>query len=146
MYENILIPTDGSKGVEKAVDHAINMAKKFDSKIHALYVMDVRMVRRGSFYNAAIGEYGEEGRKATEKIVEKAREQDVKAVKGIKKGVPHRSILEYSDKNSIDLITMGTHGRTGLDRFLIGSTTEKVVRTSNIPVLTVRMSEEDMKE
>ena len=142
MYEDILVPTDGSKGVERAFENALELARNYDSTIHALYVMDVRMVRRGSFYNAAIEEFGKEGRDATERLVEHAREKDVDALKAIKKGIPHRGILEYADRNDIDLIAMGTHGRTGLDRLLIGSTTEKVVRTSNIPVLTVRTLED----
>ncbi|MFC6755914.1 MULTISPECIES: universal stress protein [Haloarcula] len=57
-------------------------------------------------------------------------------------GDPSKRIREYADDNDVDLIVMGTHGRTGVDRYLLGSVTEKVVRTADQPVLTVRMREE----
>ncbi|EHK02150.1 UspA domain protein [Candidatus Haloredivivus sp. G17] len=56
-------------------------------------------------------------------------------------GIPHREINTYTEENSVDLIIMGTHGRTGLDRVLVGSNTEKIVRTSEVPVMTVGRSE-----
>jgi nucleotide-binding universal stress UspA family protein len=57
-------------------------------------------------------------------------------------GEPYESVLDYADEHDIDIIVMGTHGRTGLDHHLLGSVTEKVVRTSDVPVLTVRASGE----
>lgn len=54
-------------------------------------------------------------------------------------GDPHKRIRDYADEHGADLIVMGTHGRTGVDRYLLGSVTEKVVRTADQPVLTVRM-------
>jgi len=58
------------------------------------------------------------------------------------RGDPYKRIREYADEQAVDLIVMGTHGRTGVDRYLLGSVTEKVVRTADQPVLTVRMREE----
>lgn len=55
----------------------------------------------------------------------------------IEYGIPHEQILDFTEQNNIDLIIMSTHGRTGLDRLLIGSVTEKIVRNSKVPVLTV---------
>ena len=65
------------------------------------------------------------------------------AVGSVLEGTPHRAILEYTDEHHIDLIVMGTHGRTGLDRYLLGSVAEKVVRLFEVPVLTTRLAQPD---
>jgi nucleotide-binding universal stress UspA family protein len=57
-------------------------------------------------------------------------------------GDPYEEIIDYAETEGVDMIVMGTHGRSGLDRFLLGSVTEKVVRTADAPVLTVRLSDE----
>lgn len=67
----------------------------------------------------------------------------MKTIEGVvAQGTPHQAILDHIDEHDIDLVVMGTHGRTGLDRYLLGSITEKVVRLSDAPVLTVRMPAE----
>ena len=58
-----------------------------------------------------------------------------------REGVPHDTILEYAEEADVDVVVMGTHGRSGLDRYLLGSVTERVVRSAEVPVLTVRMEE-----
>ncbi|EHK01907.1 universal stress protein uspa-like protein [Candidatus Haloredivivus sp. G17] len=65
------------------------------------------------------------------------------SVTDVMEGIPHREINTYTEENvkKVDLIIMGTHGRTGLDRVLVGSNTEKIVRTSEVPVMTVGRSE-----
>jgi len=79
-----------------------------------------------------------------EQIVEGASEQlgGVDVTTTVRAGYPHEVILDYAETEGIDLIVMGTHGRTGLDRYLIGSVTEKVVRLSDVPVLSVREPED----
>jgi nucleotide-binding universal stress UspA family protein len=61
----------------------------------------------------------------------------------LRQGAPHTTILEYADEADVDLIVMGTHGRSGIHRYLLGSVTERVVRTADAPVLTVRMEREE---
>lgn len=141
MYDNVLVPTDGSKGAEVAVEHAIEIAEKFGANVHVLYVVDVRVNTKGDVWANILGGLKEIGEKATQSISDQVIEQGLKPVKEVKEGVPHREINEYADDNDIDLIVMGTHGRTGLDRVLIGSTAEKVLRTSEVPVMTVRRDE-----
>jgi nucleotide-binding universal stress UspA family protein len=63
---------------------------------------------------------------------------DVQTKTVVRAGPPYKAILDYVESYDIDLILMGTHGRTGLDRYLLGSVTEKVVRMSDVPVMTVR--------
>lgn len=82
------------------------------------------------------------GEDAMEEIRERADDADVEIETAIEDGTPHRAILEYADDEGVDLIVMGTHGRSGLDRYLLGSVTERVVRGAEIPVLTVRVSDE----
>jgi nucleotide-binding universal stress UspA family protein len=77
-------------------------------------------------------------------VIEQAESAGVETIEGVvSSGTPHRAILDYVDEEDVDLVVMGTHGRTGLDRYLLGSVTEKVVRLSDAPVITVRLSDDD---
>ena len=138
MYENILVPTDGSAGAHVAFDHALSLAQARDSTVHGVYVVE-------PIYGADIGTerileaMQAQGTRAVEDFADMAEAEGVEAVTEVRTGTPHREILDYAEENDVDLIVMGTHGRTGLNRYLLGSVTEKVVRLSDVPVLTVRM-------
>lgn len=77
------------------------------------------------------------GEKPTTPVLQRAEGANIPAIEAIRLGVPHETIREYVDEEDIDLVVMGTHGRTGLERALLGSTTERVVRTVDTPVVTV---------
>lgn len=141
MYDKILVPTDGSEGAEVAVSHAINIAEKFDAEVHTVYVVDVRADSTGDIMTSMMGQFEEIGEKATDAIAEELEENGITAVTDVGPGIPHKEINNYVEENDIDLIVMGTHGRTGLGRILMGSTTEKVVRTADVPVMTVKREE-----
>lgn len=141
IYDKILVPTDGSEGASVSVDHAIEIAEKFDAEVHILYVVDVRASTAGDVWANMVGRFHEIGEDSTSAIAERLRNHGIESVKKVLEGVPHQEINSYADGNGIDLIVMGTQGRTGLDRVLLGSTTEKVVRTSDVPVMTVDRSE-----
>lgn len=146
MYDDILVPTDGSEGTRKAVQHAVDLAGTYDSTIHALYVVNTSTystLPADANWESIIEALEEEGEASTQEILEFARDEGVEVLTNVVEGVPHREILEYADENDIDLIVMGTHGKTGFDRLLLGSVTEKVVRSSKTPVLTVRMVNDD---
>lgn len=136
MYDKILVPTDGSEGSEVALEHAKSLAKNYDSEVHLIYVADVRTQNTGDIMANFIGELEKIGEKAVNSMLEELDEVD-SVVTEVIKGIPHREIIEYANEKNMDLIVMGTHGRTGLDRILLGSVTEKVVRTSEVPVMTV---------
>ena len=142
MFERILIPVDGSRPSRNAASHAIDLAAEQGATIHALYVIEPVAVTEGG-----TGQVHEAMRESGESIVAELKEQaeakDVTAITDVETGVAHREILEYAEGNDIDLIVMGTHGRTGLGRYLLGSVTEKIVRISDIPVLTVRPGDEE---
>jgi nucleotide-binding universal stress UspA family protein len=142
MYDQILVPTDGSPAADAAIEHAIDLASRYDARVHALYVVD------GSAYSTleagaeiVVEALESEGEEATERVSKAAEEAGVEVVSSVVNGTAYRTIREYVEDNGIDLVVMGTHGRQGLDRYLLGSVTERVVRTSDVPVLTVRHEE-----
>jgi len=77
------------------------------------------------------------GKEVTQEIADKAEKSGIEVITEVKTGIPYKEINTYIRENDIDLITMGTRGKTGLDRILLGSVTEKIIRTSQVPVLTV---------
>jgi len=144
MYDSILLPTDGSEGTERATEHAIDLAVAHDAALHTLYVVEDAHLIGGISENALLEDFERHGQEAVDAVIERAEEADVSTIEGVVvNGSPHRSILDYADGNDIDLITMGTHGRGGIEHYLIGSVAEKVVRLSDAPVLTVRLHEDE---
>jgi nucleotide-binding universal stress UspA family protein len=144
MYHDILIPTDGGDASTAALDHAFSLATQYGARVHALYVVDsgaYGLLEEGA--SAVIDALYEEGERAVEAIATDGRRGDVDVETVVLDGNVHRSILDYADENDVDLIVMGTHGRRGIDRYLLGSATERVVRSSPVPVLTVRAPDQD---
>jgi nucleotide-binding universal stress UspA family protein len=140
MYDQILVPTDGSDGTRGAIEHAINLATTYDATLHTIYAVETN-VGIDSTVPGTLDALEAAGEDAIEAVIRQAKTAGVATIEGVvAQGAPHRAILEYVDDHAIDLVVMGTHGRTGLDRYLLGSVTEKVVRLSDAPVLTVRMS------
>jgi nucleotide-binding universal stress UspA family protein len=141
MYRNVLVPTDGSEAADRALTRALELARAFDASVHVLYVVEPLQTAEydaGAIYDALRAE----GEEATGAAAERVREADLPVETAVEVGTPHTTILEYTGEHGIDLVVMGTHGRTGLDRYLLGSVTEKVVRLSDVPVLTVRTARE----
>jgi nucleotide-binding universal stress UspA family protein len=144
VYEEILVPTDGSHAAEAAIEQAIGLAEQYGARIHALYVVDVNAystIETGT--DVVLSSLEKEGTEAVEAIARAAGDAGVDVTTEVVTGTPYRDILEYADERGVDLIVMGTHGRRGLDRYLLGSVTEKVVRSADVPVLTVRETEEE---
>lgn len=145
MYDRILHPTDGSEGAEAATEHAIEIADRFEAPVHALFVVDTTGLQTtdayaGSNYEATVEALEAEGRARIDRVHERGADAGVEVTSDIATGVPADTITEAADPG--DVIVMGTHGRTGLDRYLVGSTTEKIVRTADVPVVTVPMTED----
>jgi nucleotide-binding universal stress UspA family protein len=157
MYDHILFPTDGSDGSEAAIAHVREMAEAFDATVHVLHVVDTRQFTLGMGGNYISGPKGyAKDRPSTEdrmrELEERARPyveelaadfDGIDTVSAVRAGNPHKVILEYIDENDIDLVVMGTEGRTGVERYLLGSVSEKVVRLSDPPVVTVRADESE---
>jgi nucleotide-binding universal stress UspA family protein len=140
MYENVLVATDGSEHAERGVEYALELARRYGAMVHVVYVVDER--RHGgtpaiSSYEAAIGQIEEEGEEIAEDVVEEANEMDLPVTVSILRGVPEDEIIEYVEREGIDVVVMGRRGETGLERPHIGSTADRVIRESPVPVLPV---------
>lgn len=134
MYTDVLIPTDGSQGAQAAVEHGLEIAHQYDAIVHALYVVDTRVSRSGPLLEAL----RREGREAVRKLEVAGTRAGLDVTTEIGEGVPYEEILQYIATHGIDVVVMGTKGRSGVDRVLMGSVAERVVRHSPVPVLTVR--------
>ena len=142
MYDRILVPTDGSPGTRRAVDHAIRLAEAHGSTLHGLYVVNTASYASFSMETAweGIGDMlRDEGEAAVAEISRLADAAGVPVETAVLEGSPSREIVRYAEDRDCDLVVMGTHGRGGIDRLLLGSVAERVVRASEVPVLTVRV-------
>ncbi|KAB1188475.1 MULTISPECIES: universal stress protein [Haloferax] len=147
MYSEILVPTDGSKAAERAIQHALDIAQTYGARIHALYVVDTSIYTSlDAGADVVIDALEREGKVATRHVEEAADAAGVDVDTEVVTGTAYRSIHKYIEDHDIDLVVMGTHGRTGLSHYLLGSVTERVVRTSTVPVLTVRLGDEEAEE
>lgn len=138
----ILVPTDFSVHAEAAADFAVDLAEKFEADVFFLHVYDypTYVLPDGALLPAADVVTGMMADIAErfERIRARYAERGLRLSTETRQGVPLPEIVKYAKEISADLIVMGTHGRTGLEHFLIGSVAEKVVRKAPCPVLTVR--------
>lgn len=141
LYKKILIATDGSEYTKNSIDYGIDLAKNTQAKLHVIYVIDTAAfasIPMDAAWESMYELLKQEGEEATRYVAEKAEAEGVEIEKLTVEGHPAEEIIKYAEKNSMNLIVMGTLGKSGLDRFLLGSVAEKVVRASKIPVLVVR--------
>jgi len=141
MYDRILLPTDGSEEMEPVIEHAVSLADHHDATLHALYALDTASLNSlpmETSWETISSLLEEEGTTALNALDEYVG--DIDSRREIVEGSPSRRIVQYAEDEAIDLIVMGTHGRGGIDRLLLGSVAERVVRTSSVPVLTVRVA------
>lgn len=146
MYNAILIPTDGSTPAREAVDHGIGLASAFDATVHALYVIETKahyIFTAAGHDPGEMDEYRTYGEDLVKRVVDKAVEEGLDGEGAVRTGSVAQEIVSYADDNDIDCIVMGSQGRSGIDDYLVGSTTEKVVRTANVPVTTTRYRENE---
>jgi nucleotide-binding universal stress UspA family protein len=144
MYEEILVPTDGSQTAEAALEHAVDIAGRYGARIHALYVVDTNAyttLETGT--DVVIEALESEGELSVGRVATACEAADVPVTTAVLTGVPWRDIVEYAGQHDVDLVVMGTHGRTGIGRYLLGSVTERVVRECEVPVLTVHLAESE---
>ncbi|UWG48529.1 Nucleotide-binding protein, UspA family [Halanaeroarchaeum sp. HSR-CO] len=145
LYDRILVPTDGSDATERAVVEAVDLAAAHDATIHALYVVNTASfasIPTESSVEGVSEMLEREGDAALDAVEGAANERGVPVERVQLDGSPAREIVRYAEQSNCDLVVMGTHGRGGIDRLLLGSVAERVVRSSTVPVLTVRVDEE----
>jgi len=142
MYSRILIPTDGSSPSEAAVKLGLELARNLQAEVTLLYVVEPGVTRiligpeTVPYHPEFSRELAVAGTQALERAEGFAQYLGVPVKSELKQGSPSQAILEEAAQH--DLIVMGTHGRSGLDRLLLGSVTHKVLQRSPKPVLVVR--------
>ncbi|MFN4196452.1 MAG: universal stress protein [Caldimicrobium sp.] len=139
-FNKILVPVDGSKYSEEAVQRAIDFASYFKSSVILLSVIEIPI----EFYetSAEVLKLLEHIKLEMEEFIRKMKmrfvEKNLEVKSFLLEGIIKDKILEIANKEEVDLIIMGSHGKTGLKRLLMGSTTEKVLTLYNKPVLVVK--------
>jgi len=140
MYDRILVPTDGSTGTARTLEHAASIANAFEASVDVLYVLDERMYQAASedATEDVIRSLEEEGDRAIDDAVTRLEDDGVEAAGHLERGIPYRDIIAFSEAHATDLIVMGTHGRSGRDRLAkMGSVTDRVVKNATVPVMVV---------
>ncbi|MDO5852188.1 MAG: universal stress protein [Methanobacteriaceae archaeon] len=131
MFKNILLPVDGSELSDKATKVAIDLAKKLDSTIIVLHVMDNKLIQPYEILE-------EEGRVIINKTIKQIKKANVNYVKYMIYANPHDDIRTIVRKSEADLIIMGTHGRTGIRKVLMGSIAQDTLKKTDIPVMLIK--------
>lgn len=152
MYKEILLPLDGSDVSESALVPARQLAESLGARIHILQVTSQTeefSVMRGAEFGTMGSDYSQQ---VLEEVMTAQRDRierylnevaadltsvGLNVVKAIEDGQPADKIVDYAEAAGVDLIVMSTHGRGGVRRFLVGSVTDKVIRSTNLPVLVV---------
>jgi nucleotide-binding universal stress UspA family protein len=148
--KTILVPSDFSECSEEALQYGLELARRFDASVHLLHVVPDPMVQpwAAEGFSAPAFEVVEEWKtQAVARLnaaVPDADRHRVTAVAVV--ATPYFEILAYAVTHKVDLIVMGTHGRSGVSHLLLGSIAERVVRTAPCPVLTVRRPEHGFVE
>jgi len=142
MFDRILVPTDGSPEVERALEFAFDLAREHDATVRALYVVNTASYAGLPMETAweGISEALRGDGEAAVRRVEELSPAEVPVETAVIEGSPSRAIVDEASRGACDLVVMGTHGRGGIDRLLLGSVTERVVRNAPVPVLTVQVS------
>jgi nucleotide-binding universal stress UspA family protein len=142
--KRVLVPTDLSDFSKHALRYGCEFALRFGAELHLLNVAQdvVAMVPEPGMAFPAPGEYVQELKEASARALQELPDpawlRGVPVVREVRVGTPFVEIVRYARETDIDLIVIGTHGRSGLAHVLLGSTAEKVVRKAHCPVLTVR--------
>ncbi len=140
MFEKILVATDGSEHSERAAAVGIELAKLSGGMLTALYVADTSRMSHlpDDMLLFSIRELlMKEGNEAVDYVRKQAKDAGVEFEKAIVEGNPGEEITKFAYKSGMSVIVIGSVGRTGLDKFLLGSVAEKVIRNSKVPVLTI---------
>ncbi|AEH37988.1 universal stress protein [Halopiger xanaduensis] len=145
MYDDILIPTDGSETVDETLAHGLPIATDNDATVHALYVVDSRITAAAGESDADLEPSLEaEGEEAVAEVQERAADAGLETAGEVAQGTPAKTILEYADERGIDLIVIGTRGMSPREKVTsLGSVSERVVDNASIPVFVVRNAGDD---
>lgn len=142
MYDHILVATDGSTTAQRASAHAVALARQSGADLHAVYVIETRTGYDNAIVDPEVVRQTlqEEGDEALAAIEDQA-DSGLAVTTTVREGIPHEELLTYVDENDIDLIVMGSEGRSAFKTLLLGSTTEAVLHSATVPVLVIDSQE-----
>ncbi|SEQ22411.1 universal stress protein [Natrinema salaciae] len=141
MYDDILIPTDGSDTISETLAHGLPIAANNDATVHTLYVVDSRVTAAADENTSTDLERSlrDEGQAAVAAVEERATAEGLETVSEVRQGTPSKTILEYVDEQGIDLVVIGTRGKSPREKVTsLGSVSERVVDNATVPVFVVR--------
>ncbi len=136
-WSNILLATDSSKYSKAAAEHAINFAASYGSDLTAVSVVDVT----DEFYAQApeaVEQMVEKAKNTLKEVKKKAEDANIKTETFVKEGEVYRKIIELAKEKKTNIIFMGSHGKKGLKKLLMGSVTERVIGLTACAVLVVK--------
>ncbi len=144
--EKILFPTDFSEGSSHALPYAVDLSKHYNARLYILHIIyDIFKATNSHIPHISADELYREMFEWAQKEIENCGIEEIRGLANVEKvvlkGIPYEEIIKFAAKEKVDMIVMGTYGRAGLERFLFGSTAERVVRKAPCPVMTVRMPE-----
>ncbi|WP_254529846.1 universal stress protein [Natrinema gelatinilyticum] len=141
-FDRLLLPTDGSDGAAIATEWGIALAVRLESSVHTLYSIDTSPLDDVPERDELLEALEERGEDVVDAVRERGEEADVSVSGSIVTGSPVVEITSYATEHDVDMIVMGTHGRTGIGQWFLGSVTENVVRQAEVPVFCVPVSAE----
>ncbi|ADZ09243.1 UspA domain-containing protein [Methanobacterium lacus] len=131
MFERIMFPTDGSEYAARSEDIVMEMAKKFGSTVVAVNIIDDKLI-----YPFEVLE--DEGKSILSHVSERGQNEDVKVEEVLIVGSPTHDMEKIVKKTEADLVVIATHGKTGLEKLILGSVAESALKTVKVPVLLVK--------
>lgn len=143
-FSTILFAYDFSEGSNNAFDYALSLANQYSAKLLIVHVINEPVDLRGFYVpHISFENLEKEIAEGAEQMMDRFCKENLAGFERFEKyvitGVPYEEIVKKAAESGADLIIMGTHGRKGVDHLLFGSTAERVVRSANCPVMTVRL-------
>lgn len=136
--KHILVPTDFSDAADRALDTAIELARAFEARLTLLHVWSMPYTAYSEGLTWPVDDMERAARRALDETLAKAIARYPRTEAVLRRDGDWAQILEVVRELGVDLVVMGTHGRRGLPRLVLGSVAERVVRMSPVPVLTVK--------
>jgi len=131
LFERIMFPTDGSEYAARSEDIVMEMAKKFGSTVVAVNIIDDKLI-----YPFEVLE--DEGKSILSNVSERGKKEDVKVEEVLIVGSPTHDMAKIVKKTEADIVVIATHGKTGLEKLILGSVAESALKTVKVPVLLVK--------
>jgi nucleotide-binding universal stress UspA family protein len=143
-FESILTAIDFSESSDYAFEYALALARQFQSELTVMHVINEPVDLRGFYVpHISFEQLEKEIEEGAEKMMEKFCQEKMgdftNYTTALVTGIPYEEIIRKAEETHASLVVLGTHGRTGIDHLIFGSTAERVVRSAACPVLTIRM-------